>query len=348
MQELNSLTNILERFLGETKDGVSDNGQTQFNCPACAEDKGLENGDGKYNLEVNVIRGKYRCWACEHSNEMVGKLSTLIKRYGGDGILKEFRDEVSSIKKSKEYEFNINNDSGIVFDEDLEIKIELPDNTYDFMFNGNEQEQPAIDYLVGRGITENIIKKFNLKYTTYRTSNKNFRNRIIIPSYDKYGKLNYYTGRDYTGKSFRKYFNLEDSNRKDIIFNENFINWDADVVIVEGPTDHLVIPNSIPLLGKSIKWDYYLYDCIIKRSTQRIIIFLDADAMLDANELCKRLSNIDTCGRLYIVPTNRIMYDINQNDNLNLKKLDPSELFKLKKQKGISMALRQMELYECM
>lgn len=345
MQELLPLVEILESFLGESKNGVSDNGQIQFNCPACADDNGLDNGDGKYNLEVNLLRNKYRCWACEHTNNMSGKISSLLKKYGGDSILYNFKNELSNIKKTKEYEFNFLENNSMFEDDDFII--ELPAETYDFKFNNNKKESNALNYLLNRGINAKIIKKYNLKYTDNFNPNRNFRNRIIIPSYDKYGSLNYYTSRDYTGKSFRKYYNYEKSSRKDIIFNENLINLDSDIILVEGPTDHLVIPNSIPLLGKSINSDFYLFNVIVKKSTQNIIVFLDDDATTDAIEICKKLSCVELCGRIKIVPTKELLNIINKEKGLDLKKLDPSELYYRYGYKGISWALKQAVEYIC-
>jgi hypothetical protein len=346
MQELNTLAEILESFLGESKESVSDNGQIQYNCPACADDNGLEDGDGKYNLEINLLSGKYRCWACEHTNNMSGKLSNLIKKYGSESLLYKFRDEVKNIKKSKEYEFNFI-ENNLVFEEDEELIVKLPDNTYDFKFDGNKREAESLKYLTDRGITESLIKKYGLKYTDYYCPNRNFRSRIIIPSYDKYGTLNYYTGRDYTGNNFMKYFNYENSNRKEIIFNEQFINWDADVYLVEGPTDHIVVPNSIPLLGKYINSDYYLFECLVKKSTQNVVVFVDNDAYEDGLEICRKLSSIELCGRLRIIPTEKIRLKYVKENGYNDKKLDPNMIHQLYGKEGIAMALSQSEEYEC-
>lgn len=345
MNELNPLVDILDSFLGESKNGLSDSSQIQYCCPACAEDDNVES-DGKFNLEINLFRNKFRCWKCEIENNMSGKLSTLLKRYGDSYLLNKYRNQISEIKKSKEYEFNFI-ENNISFEEDEDLTIKLPNKTYDFKFDGNKREHLALEYLNNRGIDEFIIKKFDLKYTDNFCENKNYKNRIIIPSYDKYGLLNYYTGRDYTDKSFRKYYNYENSNRKSLVFNEKYINWDSDIVLVEGPTDHLVIPNSIPLLGKSINSDYYLFECIIKNSTQNIIIFLDDDATKDAIEICNRLSSINLCGRLKIVPTKKLLDIIINKRNPELKKLDPSKLYELYKEKGICWALSSVEEYYC-
>ena len=344
-QELDSLVDILDSFLGESKNGISDLSQIQYCCPQCAEDDGVES-DNKYNLEINLLRNKYRCWKCEYTNGMSGKVTNLIKKYGGENSLSQFKEEIKNIKKSKEYELNFVEED-LMFAEDDELSIKLPDKTFEFLFDGNKSEEEALGYLLLRGITEPMIKRYGLLYTGKYCPNKNFRNRIIIPSYNKYNELNYYTGRDYTGVNLRKYFNLEDSNRKELIFNEKFINWDGDITLVEGPVDHIVTPNSAPLLGKAINPDFYLFECIMKKSTQKIIIFLDDDAMMDAINICKKLSCYELCGRLQIVPTKKLMRILNETYNLNLQKLDPGKLFELYGYRGIAWAIQMAEDYEC-
>lgn len=345
MNELTPLVDILDSFLGDSKNGLSDSGQIQYCCPACSEDDNVDY-DGKFNLEINLIRNKFRCWKCEIDNGMSGKLSKLLKKYGDEHLLNKYRSQIIEIKKSKEYEFNFNQNS-VSFEDDEELIIKLPGKTYEFKFDGNKKESNALTYLENRGIFENTIKKFDIKFTDNYCENVNFKNRIIIPSYDKYGSLNYYTCRDYTDKNFKKYYNYENSNRKDIIFNEKHINWDSDIVLVEGPFDHIIIPNSITLLGKYINKDYYLYDCILNKSTQNIYVFLDDDAISDAFEICKRLSSINLCGRLKIIPTKKLLNIINEKKGIELEKLDPSKLYELYKQKGIAWALKNAENYVC-
>jgi hypothetical protein len=86
------LINILENFLGDYRKHNEDSHQISFDCPACAEDKGLADGDGKGNLEINYKFGVFKCWACQDTNNMHGKLPTLIKRYGGKRLLSDFNE----------------------------------------------------------------------------------------------------------------------------------------------------------------------------------------------------------------------------------------------------------------
>lgn len=334
-----NLIKILEQFLGHIE---GYDYQYQADCPACAEDEG--GPDGKHNLEINISKGVYRCWKCQYTNEMAGKLSNLIKRYGNENILKEYKDEIIRIKKSKEYELNFEENNIIL---EVDQVINLPFKTFSFLFDGNEQEKEALEYLKKRGITDYIIKKYNLMYTNNYCLNKKFKNRIIIPSYDKYNQLNYYTGRDYTEKSLRKYFNLENVEKTQIIFNEKFINWDGDIVLVEGPTDHLVVPNSIPLLGKAINPNFRVFESMIKLSKGKIIIFLDDDAMADALILCNKLSCYELCGRLKIVPTKKLLQILNKQKKLDLEKLDPSKLYEIYNHRGIAWAIKMAEDYQC-
>lgn len=166
-----------------------------------------------------------------------------------------------------------------------------------------------------RGITWDIIHEYNLGFTTYSEEDKIASNRIIIPSYNKFGELNYWTGRDFTNNPKRQRYYNPKIERKTLIFNEEKIQWDADINIVEGPFDHLVVPNSIPLLGKALDKDYKLYWELLTKANANINIFLDGDAYDTVIETYKALNH----GRLY----NKIRYVPIKKEN------DPSLLFQL-------------------
>ena len=139
----------------------------------------------------------------------------------------------------------------------------------------------------------------------YCTSNGD-SNRIIIPSYDGEGKLNYFIARDMFPNSKFKYKNPPMS--KDTVCFEMFINWNEPIILVEGVFDAIAIRNNaIPLLGKfpSSK----LVGKIITKEVKTIYIALDEDARKDAIKLSKFFMDlgIDT----YL---------------LNMRGKDPSEL----------------------
>lgn len=342
--EFKSIEKLFASFLGSSKGGFTDTSQIQYCCPACAADDGVVS-DGKYNLEINVFKGVFRCWKCQYTNNMSGRISKLFKKYGGSDGYGEYSNLINEIRESKLYLF----EDDVFGNSITDGVIELPKNTYDFKFDGNGHEKIPLNNLTHRGLTHEMIQYFGLKYTTYDCpyEDRVYNYRIILPSYDIFDELNYYTGRSYESQPFFKYFNVRDVKKEDIIFNEKFINWDGDIVLVEGPYDHMVIPNSIPMLGKELNANFKLFHDIIKKSTGRIIIFLDADAGRDTMKILKSLSRVETCDRLEYVPTKKLMDRINNENGLSLTELDPSNLFQMFGKRGIAMAMRSAIKHIC-
>ena len=169
-----------------------------------------------------------------------------------------------------------------------------------------------------RGLTWDILEKYKIGFTTREEDDemRKYSYRVIIPSYNKFGELNYWVGRDFLPKDDRftrtKYANPR-AEKKEIIFNEERVQWDADITLVEGAFDHIVVPNSIPLLGKALDRDYKLYWELVTKANAHINIFLDADAFQTVKELYKLLNH----GRLY----DKIRYIPVGGDE------DPSSLF---------------------
>ena len=162
------------------------------------------------------------------------------------------------------------------------------------------------------------------------------RNRIIIPSYDEFGDLNYYLGRDYTGKSKLRYKNC-DTDKKEIIFQESLINWDSTIYLCEGSFDAMRFPsNGIAMLGKSLGPEYALYRKIMERANADVVIVLDGDtAEIETKKLYKLLN----VGRLF----GKVKY-IDLWNGISPYK-DMSEIYEHDGKKGILNVLKQVKQY---
>jgi hypothetical protein len=324
-----TLVNITDSFLGESKRGCSETGQIQYNCPACSANNGDYHGDGKYNLEINFKKGKFQCWACADTNDMYGNIYKLIEQYGNSTILKQYKEEIKNIKNSDLYRIYLDNEDAI---QEIE-EIALPKGYASLIGKRNDKEYKEVyNYLNERKINDLLIEHYNIGCVITSPDNFRLNNRIIFPSYDKFNKLNFWTGRDYTDttNNYRqKYENIEGITKIDIMFNEYLINWDADITLVEGPFDHIVVPNSIPLLGKPLKQHYYEYKELIKNAKQNINIFLDNDAYKNVIMNYKLLN----VGNLY----NRIRYIPCDT------KMDPAKIYELEGYRGIARHLRNAQ-----
>lgn len=309
--EFRQMYEILSSFLGEAKGGFDgERTQLQFGCPNCIEKHG-ESEHSKYNLECNFF--VYHCWKCSSEDDyMSGNVLKLIKKYGNDDFYNQYRKCIQSLKSSKLYKID--------FIKDFNVDIEKIDTLslpkyYRSFKQGKYYPKRALEYLQKRGIDWPIIEQFNIGFTTYQEDDTIRSNRIILPSYGKYGELNYWTGRDFTGNDKRQKYCNPKVERKDIIFNEEYIQWDADITLVEGPFDHIVVPNSIPLLGKVLNKDFKLYWEIKSKAKANINIFLDGDAFESVVELYKSLNHDNLYGKIRFIPVD--------------KNYDPSLLFQL-------------------
>jgi hypothetical protein len=273
------IVGILESFLGQHRHHNDTSGQISFDCPACSMEKGKYNGDGKGNLEVNYHMDVFRCWVCKDTNDMSGSITRLIKRYGTPKNLKDYR-----LFKPDSYDRGTKKNFDITLPEGYKKLAECTSKDYKYDL--------AKFYLNKRGITDDIIKKYDIGYTT---KGKYF-NRIIFPSYDLNGKLNYFVGRWFDrSKNKMKYLN-PDAEKEEIIFNEPKINWDSTIYLVEGVTDHIVVPNSIPLLGKYVS--DLLKEKLYYNAKADIVILLDADALEDALLIYHTLNFGNLAGRI--------------------------------------------------
>jgi DNA primase len=288
------IVEILEGILGESKNHYENKGQISFDCPVCSNQlKGLDKGDGKGNLEVNYGYHVYKCWACSETHDTHGTLYKLIKTYGTKGDLKKYRLVNPNIEIKKK--------------EVKEIK-GLPKEFIPLSEeNGSYEYKKAVEYLTKRNIGMDIIKKYNIGYC----EQGDYLHRVVFPSYDIHNDINYFLGRSYEKYSKLKYKNPE-IPKTEIIFNEGKVNWDSNIYIVEGVFDHIVVPNSIPMLGKVMSDD--LFSKLVKNAECKVIILLDSDAYLDALNLYKKLNSTKLYNRVYMVklPNGYDISDVNQ------------------------------------
>lgn len=294
MVENSLIYGIVLDVLGKPKKTNLSKQQYSFDCPVCSAEKGEYEGDGKGNLEVNLAEGVYNCWACGDTNGTKGSLKKLFKSFANK----------QQVKKLKMIGYTLDDFKTKVKETNVIENLTLPKGYVSF-HEGNPKSliyKQAWNYLTKeRKLTKDIIFKYKMGYV----SGGQYDSRVVIPSYDINNELNYWVTRTYVNAK-PKYLN-PDSDKEVLIFNECCVNWDSDIYLVEGPFDHIVVHNSIPLLGKKIS-DKLMHS-LFNKASANIIILLDDDAWNDAKNHYIKLNVGKLFGRIKIVRM-REGYDI--------------------------------------
>ena len=272
--EVDVLIELLTEFLGDYKQHYESKFQVAFNCPVCSEEKGLDEGDGKGNLEINYSKHVYKCWACSETHGTHGPLGKLFDQHAS---------------KSQKKVYNLIKPEELKKEDIKRPKLRLPEGYTTFQ-DSNPRFIPHMEayrYLQSRGITDEMIERYKIGYTV----SGDFAYRIIVPSFNKEGVLNYFTARSWVPKKM-KYKNPT-AEKDQIIFNESLIDWDKDVYLCEGVFDSFFLTNSIVMLGK--KMSDLIFTTIYNNANGNVIICCDGDAFQDGLKVYQELNG----GRLY-------------------------------------------------
>lgn len=274
--------NLFSKYLGEASiylnfDGSKKN-QTQYKCCNNNCTSILKN---KKKLEINYDKCIYHCWVCGIS----GRLDKLAQRlFIGDDI-KDFQHWFETYVGSFKYNSALTSSGNDTYSYSIQQhNLMLPD--YIIPIKDIPQDniigKSAINYLTRRGVID-IANDYDLFYCY----SGQYSGRIIIPSYDLEGNLNYYVTRDLLDGSGRHYDDAK-VERSSIVFCENKLDYESNVVLVEGAFDYLQLDghNRTALLGSAISANHKLfYKLLTNQNT--VTIYLDQDAHHKALNIAK-------------------------------------------------------------
>jgi len=246
---------ILDSALGV---GSSLKGNEQaHHCPFC--------NHHKKKLQVNLDTQRWHCWVCDSKGRSI---SSLLRKL--NVVLRDIAVVTDVYGDEPEYDSK----------EEYVAKLQLPKEFKQLYFKPkgiNPSYNQAIHYLNKRGITKADIVKYNIGYC----EDGLYGGRVIIPSYDDNGDLNYFVARSFYEDDKMKYKNPPIS--RDVIVFENMINWNEPITLVEGVFDSFSVKrNVIPLLGKFLLSK--LKNKILEKGVKDVTIMLDSDAVEDSTK----------------------------------------------------------------
>ena len=232
--------------------------EQQHHCPFCHHHK--------KKLQVNLDTQQWHCWVCNSKGRSISSLlrKLNVDKRDLDRLHKIYGDE-PAYSPTEEYV----------------IKLQLPKEFKQLHFKPSGLFNPiynkAVHYLTQRGIKDSEIVKYNIGYC----EDGLYSGRIIIPSYDENGELNYFIARSFYEDGKMKYKNPPVN--RDVIVFENQINWNEPITLVEGAFDAFSVKrNVIPLLGKFLLSK--LKNKIFEKGVKEITIMLDSDAIEDSTK----------------------------------------------------------------
>jgi DNA primase len=258
---------LVESILGKGRSTARNN--SAFTCPFCHHSK------PKLEIQLHTNEKKENPWHCWVCGEKGKTLSSLFKKLKAPSHkIQELNSLIKPGIKQQQSKHVISLPKEFISLTDHErfIKDRI----------AHIESKHATRFLLKRGLTLNDIVKYKIGFCI----EGNFAKRIIIPSYDENGILNFFSTRTYLPDETQKYKNP--SVDRNIIGWEYYINWNTPIILVEGIFDALTIKrNVIPLFGKTIS--EALMKKIVGSQVQKIYVALDNDALKEAIKHCEKL-----------------------------------------------------------
>ena len=256
-------------------------------CPMCKEKK-----TGKRKLVVKLDDYRYHCWVCECKGKSIWRLIARLRPDLSTKIL-EFDNRAVSFKQEPQ--------------ETESLKIELPEG---LVFLGDSTKEPdalaAIAYLRYRGIADDKINRWRIHAGVHGK----FRRHVFFPSFDADGKINYFLGRAIDETQWR--YKNAIVPKSSIIFNEIDIDWNKEIILVEGVFDAMKCPdNCIPLLGSALSKSSLLFEKLASKRC-KIKICLDSDLPQKAYAIAKLLAEYDCDVRIAFPPLGMDLGDMSE------------------------------------
>ena len=248
--------NFFESIFG--KGHVSSNGiNFDVRCPICAP-----SDITKKKLSIRTDTSANHCWVCGWKSRTI---VPLIRKYGTQLQLDTFKEM-----------FGLSPDVSklVTGEKEEKQKIYLPKD-FKLLTLANDLDpdvKAAWRYFYSRGLSDKDAWYFKIGIS----DEPRWKRRLIMPSFDNSGNLNYFIARAIDKEKKPKYDN-PDVDKNPIIFNEINLNWEKRLVLVEGAFDLVKCPeNSTALLGSDLDERHEIFNKILLNNTP-IWLALDGD-----------------------------------------------------------------------
>lgn len=298
LSDLTKRANLIRKAFG-SGDLSRDGSDIVIQCPSCRSQQKT-----KRKLSIRLSDGVFHCWVCGLRGH---NIDFLFRKYAPGHL-----DDARALQFSKNVTTHLDKED----ESDSQPELQIPQG-FTLLAMSLQSPDPdikdTIKYCTSRGLS--ISDLWYFKLGTCKSGS--FRRRVIFPSFDAEGTLNYFTARSIDGDKTMKYINAKVA-KKDVIFNEINIDWNEELNLVEGPFDLTKAKgNSTCLLGSHLSTDSLLCKRIISNRTP-VLLALDPDARKKSHNIAKMLNSYGISVRSVDVPAGRDVGDMTQKEFISL------------------------------
>lgn len=265
--------NLLESIFGPFKPAGA---EYLFLCPR----KGCSDHKGK--LSFNLDKDYVKCWICDFRSKSIYS------------IIQSFGNAQQCFEWLNLSQGSINESLASALDNAVEPNVlskhlELPKEFISLSSKTIKSplERAPRQYLKNRGLSFEDVLWWKIGYCP----DGRYKNRVIVPSFDIEGQLNYFIARSYLQDAYLRYLNPQTS--KDIVFNHLFLDVSERIILVEGVFDAIVAGlSAVPLLGSTLSEDSTIFNFVVNLDVP-IYLALDPDAEHKQNAIINTLLRYD-------------------------------------------------------
>lgn len=253
---------VLESIFGNTIFDENKNEVYVF-CP--------KHSHKKRKLQINVRNNKFHCWVCGYSG---GSIFFLLREYANKSQRKKYLSTIGDFASKNE---------------DKSLSLLLPDEYRPIFPSNTIASRACYSYLKSHEISDETLIQTKVGFCR----DGKYSQRIIFPSFDSCGNLNFFSTRTYNENFYLKYFDCE-IRKSSIVFNDLYYDYSKPIILVENIKAHLrhfFMRNVVPILGSSINNESEVLKSIIYNGCEEVVLALDPDSQKSVLRISKLLQS---------------------------------------------------------
>lgn len=287
---------------GKLKDIRKSGDNIQITCPVHAD--GQENRPSCFisvNPNKQLAYGAAHCFTCGFKGsfgKFVGACFNKNETFGNNWLLTRYSDVT--------VENHLGLEQPIDLTERIKPKPKIKDES---ILNGFEDYHP---YMTKRGISDEVIKQFNLKYDPVKKT-------IVFPVYNAKGQLSFLTRRSVEGKQFY----IDPGADKNIIYGLDKAQYYNEVYVCESQINSLILWSwgypAVALLGAGTTPGQL--KALRESSIKSFVLAYDGDqAGLHGTERFKKYIGFNKFVTVLQLPESKDIGDLTKEEFISLQK----------------------------